>query len=434
MKIDARILPLMLCAGMALKADETLLLAQNDAGQEGWFHAKKAGRYTAGRNEAAELARWAEQSRIDLRLRTLWLDERFASDKTTATAAGGMFGFTTPDVHGLSGKIEAYTSQKFWGINPSDPAQLNPELYSDGDSFTYIAEAELRYRVGALNVRAGRMYLETPFADPDDIRMAPNTFEGISADYGVDARWKVRMMYLTRWAGFDSSSAQKDFVRFTDDSAGMFSAAVTYESDDAASSVWYYHADRLFDLGYMEATGKLYIGASWHLDWGLQAAQMGELDASGIEGAVVGAMAMAHWRNLYAGGAYNYAMVAEGKHVTDGMGGGPYFTSLDETTVAGASEMAPGHDISVFRLGGGADVAWWLHDTDSEGLHAEAMYGVFDSKGSDVSVDETDVMLWLALSERVRLDAVFAHFEVHGHPQSDSEDFDRYWVRAEYGF
>jgi hypothetical protein len=107
--------------------------------QEGWYHAKKAGRYVVSEQEN-DLAKWAEASRIDLRVRTLWLDERAGDDKTTATAVGGKFGFSTPEIQGFSGKIEAYTSQKFWGINPQNEAILNPELYSGGTaSFTYIA-------------------------------------------------------------------------------------------------------------------------------------------------------------------------------------------------------------------------------------------------------------------------------------------------------
>ncbi len=412
-----------------LHGEETAVVSQ------GWYHSKKAGRYDVPKEATAKLARWAEESRIDLRLRTLWLDESAGASKTTATAVGGHFGFSTPDVYGVSGRIKAYTSQKFWGINPSNEAILNPELYRRGtESFTYIAEAEADYEWRDLSVRAGRMRIETPFADPDDIRMAPNTFEGVALSYRFDGSLTFNTMFLTRWAGFDSGEAQTDFVRFAEDSAGMAMVGAAYRAGETEVSFWYYRVDRLYDLVYAEAVGNRVLSAQWHVDWGIQGAWMDERDGSGIGGSVVGLTGMVHYRNFYGGAAYNYAFVDDGMAVTDGMGGGPYFTSLDEATVASASALAPGHDISVYRLGGGLDLAWWLHDSTEEGLHLEAMFGEYDFKSSPVTVSETDAMLWLALTDRIRLDAVFADFEVRGAGRTDDGDFRRVWIRAEYGF
>lgn len=196
---------------------------------------------------------------------------------------------------------------------------------------------------------------------------------------------------------------------------------------------WVYAADLLFDLGYLEAAGHYYFSPSLHLEWGVQYAKMAARDASGIAGSVYGAMALLHAKNVYFGGAYNRADVASGSFVTNGFGGGPYYTSLDESTIAGVSELAPGHNVSAYRIGGGADIAWWRHDED-EGLHLEAVYGRFDLSDTDIAVKESDFLVGLGWDESFRLDALFANFDIDNTPDPDYSDFQRYWIRVDYSF
>lgn len=160
---------------------------------------------------------------------------------------------------------------------------------------------------------------------------------------------------------------------------------------------------------------------------------MWQRDASGIEGGVYGAMALMHYYNVYFGGAFNDADVSQQGYVTDGFGGGPYYTSLDESTIAGVSAMVPGNDVSAYRLGGGADAAWWKHG-DDEGLHLEVLYGRFDIQESSVAVKETDLLMWLGVGASTRVDAVFTHFAIDHTPDPAYEDFRRYWVRVDYSF
>ncbi len=426
-----RILPLLLLSTV-IPADE-----KQPVSEAGWFHSNQAGRYSAMPEGKTATGRWLDQSEINLNLRSLWIDERFHRSETTATAVGGFMGIMTPRYKGVCLKMNMTTSQRFWGINPSSDTILNTELYDGTSSFTYLSEAQLDVQQGDFSLRAGRMKIETPYADPDDIRMAPNTFEGAALSYTVNDTAVFHAMYLTRWAGFDStddSGNQSGFKRFAEHSDGMAVLGAEYgDSDTLGAGFWYYHADRLFDLGYAEASGDWVFSPRWHTEWGIQAAQMGQCDHSGIEGGVVGAMAMVHYDNLYAGAAVNYAMVTEGHFITDGFGGGPYYTSLDEATIGAVSALVPGHDVSVYRVGGGADLAWWIHSAD-EGLHLEAMYGVFDPKGKAVSLQESDLMFWLSLNEAMRVDAVFADFDIKSSPDPDVQDFQRYWVRVEYTF
>ena len=365
--------------------------------------------------------------------RSMWIDTRSSDTKQTATAVGGHFGFETPLFQGISGMVGVQTSQKLWGINPSNPETVHPELYGEeGSAFTYLSEAELRYMFGDFSLRAGRMKVQTPYADPDDIRMAYNTFEGVAAGYTLNETFKIDLFYFSRWAGFDSSEAQSEFVRLADNAEGMIAAGAVYAPDDEQEySLWFYHVDRQYDLLYAEAAGNIRLMPMLSLDWGVQAAQIRGQNASGIEGSVLGATGILHYGNLYGGFAYNRAMPGENGVVTDGFGGGPYFTSLDEATIAAASELFPGHDLSVYRIGGGFELLWGVPEN---AVYFEAVYGLFDPERNTASIAETDLLLWTELTSSLRMDAVFASFDARRNTGPDCSDFERYWIRLDYTF
>jgi len=369
----------------------------------------------------------------DLTLRTMWIDTQSGGIGQSATAVGGHFGLETAPFRGFSGYVGVQTSQKLWGINPSVPETVHPDLYGkNGESFTYISEAELRYEQDGLILRAGRMKVETPFADPDDLRMAYNTFEGAAAGYALSDTVTADLYYLSRWAGFDSGEAQSEFVKLAENCDGAAAAGVTYApDDDFEASIWYYHVDRQYDLFYAEAVGGTDVTPELRLEWGVQAAQMFALDDSGIEGSVLGATGMLHYGDLYGGAAYNRAMVSGEDTVTDGFGGGPYFTSLDEATIAAASELVPGTDVDVYRVGAGIDLGRVMPETE---LNLEMVYGLFAPEANPASIAETDLLLWLETAGSLRVDMVFASFDVRQSAHPEFDDFERYYIRIDYAF
>ena len=418
------VLQLLVGCSMLLGAAE---MTEEMMTEEGWFHGRQAG-WNADMNRSEPSLQGVA---LFGTLRGMWIDAHRETVQKTATAVGGRFGVKTAELYGFSAVAALQTSQKFWGINPSGTDALHPELYgSGGEPFTYLSEAQLQYRLGDLLLRGGRMKIETPYADPDDIRMAFNTFEGVSAGYAASDRLSIDLLYLARWAGFDSGEAQSEFVRLAEGSDGMMAAGLLYTpADEAEVSLWTYHVDGQYDLLYAEAVGRIHFRPLLHLEWGLQAVQMHALQGSGIEGNVVGAMGILHYRNLYGGLAYNRATVTADHVVTDGFGGGPYFTSLDEATVAAASEIFAGHDLSVYRLGGGVGFG------DSEGgFHLEAVYGLFDPEALPSSIAETDLLLWTEAIPSLRVDMVFASFDGRRCDHPGCFDFERYWIRLDYSF
>ena len=408
----------------------------------GFIHTKEGGRYQI----VAILPKKAENADQTfeyadafgtLRAAGIHADSLFGTD-TSAFAVGAQFGFQTASYYGFSARMAAYTSQKVSALNPSSPENRNPDFFDgNGDSFTYIGEANIAYDSDGLRIEAGRVRIDTPYADSDDIRMAPNTFEGVWSHFDITDSWKIQAMYLTRWAGFDSGADQNKFKKLFENSQngemsdGAFGASVQYVIDDENDiSLWYYHIDQMSDIVYAEAAGDIKFTDAFHIEYGLQGSTITELKNSHVEGDVLGAMGILDYNMLFLAAAVNYAFVDGENAITDGFGGGPYYTSLDESTIGFVSEAASGEDIYSFRIGGGVDFNDWKVD----GLVIEYIYGDLESS-STLEFNEQDVIITYDITDRLYLEGIFAKFDIDKSPVDlDVEKFNRYVVRLDYSF
>jgi hypothetical protein len=355
---------------------------------------------------------------------------------TSAVSVGGQFGFQTASYHGVSARLGAYTSQKVSALTDSD--KLNQDYFDEnGNSFTYIAEANVAYDNEFFQVKGGRVRIDTPYADSDDIRMAPNTFEGVWSHFDFTDEWKAQAMYLTRWAGFDSGEDQNEFKKFFKNpksgemSNGLLGVSLSYVIDDVNDvSLWYYHVDKMCDIAYAEAAGDIVFSEDLHIEYGLQGSVILESSSSGVDGEVLGAMALLHYDMVYGGAAFNYAFVDDGNYIVNGFGGGPYYTSLDESTIGFVSGAVPGEDVSSYRLGAGVDFSSW----GPKGLVMEYIYGDLESEES-ASFSEQDIMVSYEITDKLYFEGTFAHFNIDKSKiELDADEFDRYIVRMDYSF
>ncbi len=382
--------------------------------------------------EAKTLAEAFEYATVDGLLRLAWIDVDTPHGDTTATALGGILGFNTASLGGFKLHVAAYTSQKLAYLNPSD-MHLNPDFFnSEGESFTYMAEAGIDYADDMLHLSAGRIRIDTPYADSDDLRMAPNTFEGAWTDIAFTDTLSTQLYYLSRWAGFDSETEQHRFKPLYDEKSwGGVGGALNYTFLEAHEwSLWYYHADCFSDIIYSELSGKIDFGDAFYAEYGLQGAVLSELEGSGVEGTVIGALALLDYHGLFGGAAFNGAYVTKAHTITDGFGGGPYFTSLDESTIGFISEQAPGEDILAIRLGLGYE----FDALGAEGLSIELVRGIFDAQYHKERYYEDDVMLTYD-SDAIAFSAIMMHLDIDKTlHKSETIDFTRWVVRADYRF
>ena len=185
-------------------------------------------------------------------------------------------------------------------------------------------------------------------------------------------------------------------------------------------------------IAYAEIVGIYFIdGDNIHMDYGVQASNIQELDNSSVDGSVLGAMAIMHYKGAFLGGAYNISYSDEGKYVTNGFGGGPYYTSLDEATISAISEgaatsgnSAQDNNAEAFRIGGGYE----FENIGLDGLVVELVYGeLYNEHGK---IKEKDAILTYEVSDRWYVEATYTDYR----SSCDNNTFDRALVRVDYNF
>lgn len=415
--------------------------------QSGIVHSKVAGRFEVVKElpkEADNFNGMFDYADTFGKLRLAYIDSAHKISNTPkeekdATAFGSEFGFNTASFHDFSFHLSAYVSQGISTLNPSRD-ERNEDFYDvDGKSFIYIGEASLDYNSEFFQTRLGRVRVDTPYANSDDIRMAPNTFEGAWANIDYTSTLKTQLLYFNKWAGYDSQDeeageSQNEFKNLVDaDSFGMLGASLAYEyAKNSEVSIWYNYIDSMAAITYAEIVGIYFIdGDDFHMDYGLQVSNIAELEDSNVDGNVLGAMAIVHYNGAFLGGAYNIAYSDEGKYVTDGFGGGPYYTSLDEATISAISEGAAtsgkattDNKAESFRIGAGYE----LENIGLDGLVVELVYGeLYNDLGK---IREKDVIITYELDERWYVEAIYTDYR----SSCDNNTFDRTLVRVDYSF
>ncbi len=342
-----------------------------------------------------------------------------------AGAIGGQVKYETGTWNGLKMGVAAYVSQNIHGIS-GEGSKLNGDFFgANGDSFAYIGEAYLDYTRNDFNIRVGRQQIDTPLADTDDIRMLPNTFEAAIASYGGIENTTLLAGYVKRWAGFDSGDDISRYKRLDGvDSKGAAVAAVIYEGiENLGLQGWYYGIDNLADAVYLEASYSMEFPEGLTLDLAAQSAHFSESQNSNIDGRAIGLSASFGVGALSFGAAINVASNGTGEAVTNGFGGGPYFTSMEETTIDGLN------DVEAHVVNAEADFA----SLGIDGLSMGVAYGNFES-GTTPSqeVTELDFVLVYAFSDALEADLSYADIE----DENDNLDGDwnRWLLRVNYNF
>lgn len=360
--------------------------------------------------------------------------ENDASEDTYGTSLGGILKYETADWNGLKLGVGAYISQKLhFATGDADENKANPDLFGeDTKSYAYVGEAYVDYTMGDLNLKVGRQLIDTPFADTDDIRMHPNTFEAAIATYsGLEGTTLVGG-YVTRMAGYDSGDDISKFKKLGEASDGaVVLGAINEGVENLALQGWYYGADKVADLYYADAVYAIPFSETMGLELTAQYAMFKEdKDATGaetnIDGNVYGIGAAFNVGALTLGAAYNRGSNDDGKSPPIGFGGGPYLTSMEEMTIEGMN------DVKAYQLSAELDMA----NAGLEGVTLTALYGNFKSDTDGTKVIETDFIASMELGEAISGDISYAMIDDKNKNFDGGNDagYDRFLVRLNYNF
>jgi hypothetical protein len=348
-----------------------------------------------------------------------------------ATALGGQLKFETGKWYGFDLGAAFYTSHAINALSGErNDGKFNDELSSDAGHYDLLAEAYLDYSYEGFKIRVGRQLIDTPYADSDDIRMTPNTFEGVVATWAYED-FSFIGAYLTKWQGPDAGVY--DFIDLLEDGDGVAMLAVTYEKDDLEGGLWYYNADKTANVFYGTISDSYKFTSGVTLTGALQIGDQSEIDHSGIDGTIYGAMAEIDYKGLTLSFAYDQLKVDEDKEYFGGFGGGVGFVNMFEMTAG------------VFTLhqdakGWKAAIAYDFTELGLDGLSIEYDYGNF--KGDvEHEANEHNLMLAYTPSDDWDLEIVYDRIEDVNMDIGEDEDgnpidysLDRVLVRVNYNF
>ena len=339
-----------------------------------------------------------------------------SANTTYATGVGGVIKYETGRWKNFNIAVGAYFSEKIGGLS-GDPAdgKLNTDFFDEnGDSYAYLGEAYIDYAWSNGSLRWGRQQIDSPFINTDNIRMLPHTYEALWIRYDPSELLHLEGGYTSKWAGFASGGDPGQFKQVGED--GIYALGAIYQLKPTHNlQAWYYDFTGSYQLLY---TDVMYTQND--LGLGVQFADYSEENNSGIDGIAWGVMASYNLENIIVVLAYNQSVNDPGKTVSVGLCGcGAFFTSLDETNIAGKT------DASAYMFA--------LEYSISEQFVVSVAYGHFeDLNKTTTDIDEFNLILAYQLNDRFDMEFIYADVSNNAQPNDTDTNFSRQLLRVNY--
>ena len=251
-----------------------------------------------------------------------------AGTQGDSLSVGGRLDAASASWNGLSIGGTLYATTPIGGID-DDALFLDSDGAPDGSGYAIPGQLWIQGEWARTRIRAGRQEIDTPFADTDDIGMIPNTFEGVVITDASFENLQLTAMHLRRWAGVDAT--QEKFSRVNGDH-GVNAIGAAYTQEGWEAQAWYYQQKGATDTLYLEAGADLVDGLHAGLQWTRQQ------DKAANQQAKSWGASLAYEMGDFALSA-DYNKVSGSGSVTNGFGGGPYFTSAEQNTIDGTPKV-----------------------------------------------------------------------------------------------
>lgn len=316
-----------------------------------------------------------------------------AAGTFTDMALGGKLHLETNDWQGLSLGTSLYTTNVM-GQNDGNGV---PFFDANNGSYTILGEVYMQGEWDDTLIKIGRQEIDTPFLDTDDIGMVPNTFEAAYLINQSIPDTTLTLAHVTKMAGVDANDPSTfDKININDK---IQIAGLEHTLQELHIGVWYYHLDnpQINHMLYMDLNYNYPLGAA-ALDFGLQYAHRNY--KSNDDADLYGAKADLNidHTGLTIGIAYN---TSHFNIITNGFGGGPFYTSSEHQTIREANVDGKG-----LRLGG----EWHATIIGLEALTA-GYYRLQLEDNNNANATEHDVTISYALSNDLTLDGIYSRVD-----------------------
>jgi hypothetical protein len=384
-------------------------------------------------------------------------NSKLNGQSTADTLIRGKLGMKTAPLYGISAGVAFYTSN----------ALANKKEFKDGGyynlggkDYTLLGQAFAKYSFDSGEVKIGRMELDTPFANSDDIRMVPNLFTAAMATYSPIEKLNITAGVVTQMAGWENGGDHSRFVKmgeviesavtdggvwdafFANNSnareSKLYMAGVAYEHDMFKLAAWYGKQTEIMDTYYLESSVKPFESEAFGVNLVAQymnEKSIGKLksysgvvgnETTKIDSNIYGVAAELESKTLGLSGtlAYNKSGKKDGAHSNGGtayfFGGGkdPLLSSMDVETANGEG------DIKAYK----GEVGFDFEKIGAEGLKTTLAHAYFDKKASQSYAKETDLTISYGY-KNVNIEAILTNIKA-----KDAEENNRLRVFVKYDF
>ncbi|WP_187648366.1 OprD family outer membrane porin [Nitrosophilus labii] len=278
-----------------------------------------------------------EHTKSEIRFGYIYQDNRDKYD-TKALGFGGHLHIYTKEFYGFSAVSSFYAVGDF-GLNPSLDETNENLLGSKKRGAAFVSEAYVKYHFGKSVLKAGRMMVDTPHADSDDIMMIPNFFQGVCFKSYFYKDIEITFAKLDKMAGWENGIDASKFVNISEvigvekRTDGMALASIEYEKGYKNISIWFYKIYDIADDYFITAGNSfLYKDLEFYLAFQLdRAINSGDSLLGKIDTKTFGVLTELFVKDVKIQWAYNEELGSTKSFFS--LGGGPFFTSLEEQTI-----------------------------------------------------------------------------------------------------
>lgn len=334
---------------------------------------------------------------------------------TTAAAVSGQLKFETAPWNNVQFAVAPYFTEKLAMLSGDKTRlELNTDFFNaNSDSYAYVAEAYVHYAWSNGSARLGRQKLDTPFINTDETRLQPNTFNAAWFNFSLSKALTLDAGTVSHWAGPGAGSKDK-FIKAKTDGVNAVGLSYTH-SDSLTAQGWYYDFAKQYSLLYADLN---YTQNAFSV--GGQYASYSEKNASNVAGSVIGLNVSYSNGALTLGAVMNKGSNATGKSADLGLGGGNFYTGMDDSNIGGLNEAL-------------AYVLKAEYAATSD-LTITVARGHFEDKTKATNKDETNLVLGYSVKENLNIEFVHTMVDNKGNQTDEATNFSRNFARVNYTF
>ncbi|MBU4563306.1 MAG: OprD family porin [Desulfarculus sp.] len=290
------------------------------------------------------------QGRAQINLRNYFMDRDYNDGPDqSAWAIGARLSYATKPWRGMSAGASVSTSQPFF-YAPTSRSGTN--LLDDSQNgFSVLDQLYFQAQYAGFRGVVGRQLIDTPFLNPNDVRMVPVTYEALSlgCDLGGLSLSLAQVRGVKSWN--DTTFQSMSRAAGLDADEGLTMGGAVYKWGAYKVQVWDYYSHEFMNALYMQADAAWKLSADWSLAASAQAMRqqdVGEALYGEFYAFQAGVRSALTWRKTTL--TLAFTDVADDHDMVNPWAGWPGYTSIMELNNDKAGQCT-----LLFRLG--ADLA-----------------------------------------------------------------------------